>query len=732
MLIRRVTAYAFGPLVGETLEFADGMTLVHGGNESAKSSWHAATYAAVCGRRRGPGRAGDAWLTEYHRPWSGRAWAVGAELRLDDGRRIEMRQELEDRVDCHAMDLDLGRDCADEIMFAGTPDASRWLGLDRQSFLATACILQAQVLAVQQHADGLQRLLQRAAATAGADDTAAAALERIDAFRREQVGADQANSTKPLRRAKDLVRRATEGLEAARAAHAEYETGVAEAHQLRAAAAVAQREVRRVEAAAAARRAAELAARLHAATELDRRLGGAEPPSIAGEAETARQVTEALAAWSSRAPVPAQRGGGERVEAARARLRLVARARTRRRALLVVAVVVLAVAGLVGLGAAGRGPLASVAGGGAWPVIALALAAAGVLTAAANLRRAGVAAARAQLDAALAEAATTERVELAVRERLEPAAERAAQLVGAAATRIGAPVTAGELAAAALRQWQAERTAATGRLDGDRRDWTELQRQLGGRSLDQLAAAAREAQESADRAADGFEPAELDGAAGDGAGASALERLREAARKAAERASGAEGALESRAAGLAVVSEAEEALARAQAELARVERLAQTLTLTERFLSAAQERVHRDIAPVLAATVREWLPEVTDGRYTDVTVDPQSLQVQVCGANRQWRPAERLSYGTAEQVYLLLRIALTRHLADGACPLLLDDVTVHADTARLTRILELLLRVSAEQQVILFSQQDQVREWARTRLTGPAHAVRELAAVPVG
>ncbi|MGE5829195.1 MAG: ATP-binding protein, partial [Micromonosporaceae bacterium] len=651
MLIRRVTAHAFGPLAGETLEFAEQMTLVYGGNESGKSSWHAATYAALCGRRRRQGRSGDAWLTEQHRPWSGKAWAVGAELRLDDGRRIEMRQELEDRVDCHAMDLDLGRDCAEEIMFDGSPDASRWLGLDRHSFLATACILQTQVLSVQQQADGLQRLLQAAAATAGADDTAAAALERIDAFRREQVGADQARSGKPLRRAKDELRRTTEALQAARAAHADYEARVAEVQELRSAAEAAQREVRRVEAVAARRRAAELAARLDAATELDRRLGRAED-------EADRPMIQSADVALPADHVPAQRGGDARVDAARARLRLVERAGTRRRRLLVVALVALAAAGLIGLGAAGRGPLTALPGGEARPVIAIALAAAGLLTAAANLRRSGAAAARTQLDAALAEAATTERVELAVRERLEPAAERAAQLVGVAA------------------------------------------------------AAAREARETADRAAAGFEPAELDVDAAATGGAE-LDRQREAARQATERASAAEGALVSRTAGLAVVSEAEEELARAEAELARVERLAQTLNLTDRFLTAAQERVHRDIAPVLAATVREWLPELTDGRYTDVSVDPLSLQVQVCGPSRQWRPAERLSYGTAEQVYLLLRIALTRHLADGACPLLLDDVTVHADSARLTQILELLLRVSAEQQVILFSQQDQVREWAQ-------------------
>ena len=65
MRIRRVIAQAFGPLAGQTLELADGLTVVHGPNESAKSSWHAALTAALCGLKRG-GRDEE---FERYRPW---------------------------------------------------------------------------------------------------------------------------------------------------------------------------------------------------------------------------------------------------------------------------------------------------------------------------------------------------------------------------------------------------------------------------------------------------------------------------------------------------------------------------------------------------------------------------------------------------------------------------------------------------------------------------------------
>ena len=47
MRINSVTARAFGPLVDATLEFADGLTIVFGPNESAKSASVYHTRSAV-------------------------------------------------------------------------------------------------------------------------------------------------------------------------------------------------------------------------------------------------------------------------------------------------------------------------------------------------------------------------------------------------------------------------------------------------------------------------------------------------------------------------------------------------------------------------------------------------------------------------------------------------------------------------------------------------------------
>jgi uncharacterized protein YhaN len=142
--------------------------------------------------------------------------------------------------------------------------------------------------------------------------------------------------------------------------------------------------------------------------------------------------------------------------------------------------------------------------------------------------------------------------------------------------------------------------------------------------------------------------------------------------------------------------------------------------------------VHREVVPELTSLLAEWLPRITADHYVDVRMDPASLAVEVCDAGRDFRRAELLSHGTAEQIYLLLRVALAARLTEGhdTCPLLLDDATVHADPERTGRMLELLHRLSAERQIVLFAHQDQVREWAYARFDGERDALIELA--PVG
>ena len=726
MRIRSVTAHAFGPLVNERLLFTDGMTVIIGDNESGKSSWHAAIYAALCGRRRGAGRPreDEQRFIDSHKPWDDDRWLVSAEIRLDDGRRIEMRQDLAGKVDCHAKDLDIGEDVSAEVMTEGTPDASRWLGLDRSSFVSTACVEQAQMLRVRGEAGGLQQHLQRAAATAGADSTAAAALAQIASFRSKHVGLDRANSTKPLRRALDNAKVASGRLAAARRDHENYLLLAQQTDELREAARKADAAVTAYEAAAAAHEASQLAGHARRVTELREMLGDAPPPSIADDDALARQVTVALTAWRMQPDMPAPAS----MSSAQIRERLDAwehapngdgQQQTRPASIAFLAAAAAAVAGVALLATV------SPAVGIVLLAVAVALVVLGIA-----LRRKGPGGEAAQRNAQReilgAQLEASQQAEQRAQQDLKKRADTAHLLTEAlAACRLTAPTS--EAAAAELEQWLTRHQGHMGQLGSAQRDWAELQALLNGRTPRQLRDEADSAARQASDLATTVDPALL--AAIDPATATGkLADLRETAREAGRTGAKASGDLQRFAQSITSVAEAEEGLQAAEDELARIRELDETLTFTSHFLERAQDRVHRDIAPALAATIGQWLPAVTAGRYTDVTVNPITLQVDVCGPTRHWRKADLLSYGTAEQVYLLLRIALADHLTrqHDTCPLVLDDATVHADLARTRDVLDLLLKIAAHRQVILFTQEEQVAAWASEHLNLPDHAIRVL------
>ncbi len=278
---------------------------------------------------------------------------------------------------------------------------------------------------------------------------------------------------------------------------------------------------------------------------------------------------------------------------------------------------------------------------------------------------------------------------------------------------------------ARLREWQSERLRSARQFEADSREWAELDHLLDGASLERLDHEETELAlrvEAMRGRLNLQEGASLDWAALDGD----LPALETAAQRRAEEAAEARGKSAQRARDLTSVVEAEEEVALAEAELARVRRLEQTLTTTLEYLKRAQDRVHRDLAPVLASTIRNWLPVVTDGRYVDVRVDPESLVVNVCDPEGHWRDAGLLSQGTSEQVYLVLRMAMAVHLTPPGepCPLLFDEVTVQSDQPRTEAMLRTLQSLAEERQVVLFSQEQHVLEWMERHATTRDRVVR--------
>ncbi|MYC08588.1 MAG: AAA family ATPase [Holophagales bacterium] len=837
MKILRVRAHEFGKLNGE-LDLAPGMTVIHGDNEAGKSTWLQAIFAGLCGRRRGRGAntLEEREFERQYKPWSGRHWRATVKFQLDDGRRIEIQQRDLDTKESVAHDADTGRPIGDEIIYSGSIDGSRFLGLNRQVMPSTLVIGQGDIQRLRQkserkgdEASALKEELQRAAASAGGAATAVEALRTLREYASEEIGLERRNSTKPLQRSIDRAAGAREALVQGRSRH-KLRTGlenelIAARDWIRSANALvqawevvhAERELERLETRLAeidrltpkfpngappppgeetevrdddrevAPEVAEAARTWRAATEartLREQLGPGEPPETVISKSDEAAVKRALEVLEL-PPAESLDEAEQRVAALRDELEEPGRQ----------------LEAAVGLG---RWPWVGGTVGSLLVVLGLIdllprpFGIAGALLALAcslliyraqrrlrlpppppsheqASRSMDLADAKADLRdlkrkhkrrERLLEAARNELSEFglgadadAVRTALAALGEREAWGREQALwlSRMEAARSAETTAEAALRTALGGRSvedpdssvaglldryeqrcrrnanAAAGwerRLQEQRQDWDRLQRLLDGRDRESLAARRDAAAARANETADSL-PAETDDI--QGLDDHQLERKLAEARADAVNAHIEVNRHEVQLAAdadLPSLAELEEEQAAAGREVELLRRANDILDKTREHLEAAQDEVHRMLAPDLREALEKRLSLVTDGRYSAVRIDPEEgMEVQLEVEDGVYRSAAELSHGTVDQTYLLLRIGLAAALGDKkeSAPLFLDDATVHSDTDRTSRFLDLLLALSNERQIVVFSQEEEVRQWAARRLVAdPRHRLIEL------
>ena len=779
MWFSRIRARAFGPMKNQCLEFEKGMNIVHGPNESGKSSWHAAITVGLCGLRRGAGRTKAEHEFEVrYRPWDGGdddPWFVQASVTLDDGRLIEIDRDLDNRkTDARRADLG-GRAFNDLPMHDGSPDGSMLLGLDRETFPMTAAVRQASIVSDLDEPDALQQHLARAAA-GGAGGTAAGALEKLDEYKRDHVGLDRKNSTKPLRAAKRAVSEDEANLEAAERAHREYLDLVSALQQHRREVKRLTSEKARVQAQRSLHVANQKAERLYeAVNKLDKwekRFSGGDPSR--GELPDLTELAQALGRVKSLPQSEATQL--DPVDVLKARLPELGFPDS------VSCPLLEDVERCVGQFQDSDPPVDAKSATPVGLVAVVGLVAAGLVGVAIGLAY-GVALAVLVLAASWAISRRVRRVRPAANGRVQREAQSEAlrqldewQLphdpvaaVSEASRRIQARVNR-TLLAQQIEQREAfdsrevqrreshedawgklRSLASTHGVKGDDHDlrariedtlrrhgaiqeqrdkevgeWGRYQEALDGRTLQDWRdedSRARTAEGKALRVLTALGTEPVDKSIGMDQLDSEIRRIREQLEAAGRQASEAQGALSRIDPASVDVASAEARLSEAEAELERVERLAATLDTTRYFLEEAAENAHQLLAPKLGTEMTRWIPQVTSGRYKEVQVDPGDLNVTLVTASDDRRDARLVSRGTTEQAYLVLRLVLAQVLSTGheTCPVLLDDPTVHADADRKQEVLDYLLAASKEHQVIVFSQEQEVLDWARKQ---PAGAVR--------
>ncbi len=131
--------------------------------------------------------------------------------------------------------------------------------------------------------------------------------------------------------------------------------------------------------------------------------------------------------------------------------------------------------------------------------------------------------------------------------------------------------------------------------------------------------------------------------------------------------------------------------------------LVAAVELAQSAVEQADNALRAQFSPQIAREAGTILSALTEGKYAAVLLEPDmNLSVRASDDPVMHR-ANAMSCGTADQMYLALRLAMSRRLLPPDAPLLLDDALVNFDDDRAAAALRLLRDEAENRQIILFT-----------------------------
>ncbi|MCK4657659.1 MAG: AAA family ATPase [candidate division Zixibacteria bacterium] len=153
----------------------------------------------------------------------------------------------------------------------------------------------------------------------------------------------------------------------------------------------------------------------------------------------------------------------------------------------------------------------------------------------------------------------------------------------------------------------------------------------------------------------------------------------------------------------------EERIEEIDTQVARKRHQLRVLETTQQYIETARKDVLKSTLQLLDDETSDILREVTDGKYSQVRFDRQSLKFEVYSNELDdWvDPESHLSRGTIDQLYLAARLALVRIISEEKNPvIILDDPFVTFDDNRRRNALKVLKRFAERYQIFLLTCHD--------------------------
>ncbi len=127
--------------------------------------------------------------------------------------------------------------------------------------------------------------------------------------------------------------------------------------------------------------------------------------------------------------------------------------------------------------------------------------------------------------------------------------------------------------------------------------------------------------------------------------------------------------------------------------------------LCHTLLKRSMTIYERERQPYVLKHAGQYLNKITRRRYVHVIKKSDGNKLVVETPEGLQKSVTELSRGTAEQLYLSMRLAFIKEYAKrvGALPLIVDDILVNFDSQRAKTTIRLLNEISGENQIIMFT-----------------------------
>ncbi len=142
--------------------------------------------------------------------------------------------------------------------------------------------------------------------------------------------------------------------------------------------------------------------------------------------------------------------------------------------------------------------------------------------------------------------------------------------------------------------------------------------------------------------------------------------------------------------------------------------------IVQHLLEKARQIYERERQPAVLREASKFFQVMTEGKYVRIMVPLGEMRLEITPQHGMSRTTDVLSRGTAEQLYLSMRLAFVREYAKhaGPLPLVVDDIFVNFDPGRAQAAMKILGEIAQTHQVLVFTCHPHVTQWFQETLPG--------------